>query len=89
MSTKIIFSAFVLAGIGLVFCSTADARSRGRLFRNNRGSEGTYTAQASGERRLYSYEPDSGSYGSRGATSRSNVPLYLLPKSDPRKYDIR
>lgn len=90
MSSKIIFATFVLSGIGLVFTATADARGHGRC--GCAGDSGTYyteTAQAPDGSRVYSYEPSNRYYMSRGTSSRSNVPLYLLPKSDSRKYDTR
>ena len=91
MSTKIVFTTLLLLGIGLVFTASADARGHGRRGCNG-GTSGTYyteTAQTSDGRRVYSYEPGNGYYMGRGTSSRANVPLYLLPKSDPRKYDAR
>ncbi len=37
--------------------------------------------------RRYSYEPQYQPSMSRGNYSRSRVPTYLLPKTDPRRYD--
>ena len=88
MSSKILVAALLLSGIGLVFTASVDARGRGRC---GCGGETYYTetVQASDGSRVYSYEPSNRYYMGRGTSSRSNVPLYLLPKSDPRKYDAR
>jgi hypothetical protein len=91
MSSKIALTTLLLSGSGMVFTATADARGRGRCGCSGETS-GTYyaeTAQASDGRRVYSYEPGNGYYMGRGSSSRSNVPSYLLPKSDPRKYDVQ
>ncbi len=88
MSSKIVVTTLLLSAMGLVFSATADARGRGRCGCCESSDGYTATAQAS-DGRLYSYEPGSSYYTSRGTSSRSNVPSYLLPKSDPRKYDAR
>jgi hypothetical protein len=91
MSSKIVFTAILLSGlIGAFFTATADAAGRGNCGCCN-GTSVTYTetAQAADGRRVYSYEPGTRYYTGRGTSSRSNVPQYLLPKSDSRKYDAR
>lgn len=90
MLSKTIFTTLLLSGIGLVFTGTAEARGRGNC--GCSGNSGAYyaeTVQASDGSRVYSYEPSNRYYMSRGTSSRSNAPLYLLPKSDSRKYDAR
>jgi hypothetical protein len=90
MSSKTIFATLLLSGIGLVVTATADARGRGNCgCSGNSGAYYTETAQASDGNRVYSYEPTNRYYMSRGTSSRSNVPLYSLPKSDSRRYDAR
>lgn len=85
--SKFVVTTLLLSAFGLAFSATADARGRGRC--GCCESNGTYyTAQASDGSRLYSYEPGSGYYVSPRASSRT-TPLYLLPKSDPGKYDVR
>ena len=88
MSQKLLITALVLTGLGLVFTSSADARGR-RCGGYSNGNYYTETAQASDGSRLYSYEPDSGYYVRPRSSYRSSTPLYLLPKSDPGKYDPR
>lgn len=90
MSQKLLMTALVIAGLGLVFTSTADARGR-RCGGGYSGGYYTETAQAYDGNRLYSYEPtsDSGYYVRPRSSSRPNTPVYLLPKSDPGKYDPR
>jgi hypothetical protein len=48
------------------------------------------TARGSQSVRAYSYEPDSGvRYYSAPRRRGSGTPTYLLPKTDPRKFDAR
>ena len=87
MTTKISYSLLLLSCIGFFCCASAEARGRRGCYSSDEVT-GVYTAQAStGDRRLYSYEPDSG--GSYYTTRRSapRTPVYLLQKSNPNKYD--
>lgn len=90
MNSKIVLTTLLLSGLGLVFSATADARGRGNCgCCSNSGTTYTETAQAADGQRVYSYQPSSGYYMGRGTSSRPSTPLYLVPKSDSRKYDAR
>ena len=101
MSLKILATTLFVSGAVLSLAGTADAR--GRRYCNcctpvymdsNVGvaPSPAGTAQANAgtaqtEVRRYSYEPQYQSNVNRGNYSRRSVPTYLLPKTDPRRYD--
>ena len=91
MYAKILTAMFVVFAAGLILSSTLQA---GGGCTCSSGSSDYYysdNAQASNGRRVYSYEPGtrasaSRTYSTRSFSTRTNVPKYLLPKGDPRKY---
>ena len=96
-STMIMFAALALGASFIPSSASAGPLQRlfGRARSETGGSYYRYQESDSGTYRRYSYEPGAGvsttpmyrtyTYGNQGLRS-PNVPKYLLPKADPRKY---